>query len=182
MSVKYNKHPLISPGIRARLKNAFILLGCMAFHPFYANGASTMNPVPINITGTVIATAACTFSSDQVITVEFGDVWINEITGDKYKQPVPYTLNCDGDADGKTLKMQWVGTVSAFNSALLTTDIKNLGIKLLQNNTQVSPNTSFTIDGASPPALEVVVVKNTGASFNNGQEFNASATLKVDYQ
>lgn len=95
---------------------------------------------------------------------------------------MPYTLTCEGDAEGKTIQMQWVGTSSSFDSTLLNTDVTGLGIKLLQNSTQVSPNTAFTIDGSSPPALEVVVVKNTGASFSNGQEFNASVTLKVDYQ
>lgn len=179
MSVKHTLRPFDA---RSFLKKNLIILGCMVAHPFYANGAITMNPVPINITGTVIASASCTFDSDEAITVEFGDVYINEITGDNYKKPVPYTLTCEGDAEGKTIQMQWVGTSSSFDSTLLNTDVTGLGIKLLQNSTQVSPNTAFTIDGSSPPALEVVVVKNTGASFSNGQEFNASVTLKVDYQ
>ncbi|MGK3141808.1 fimbrial protein [Pantoea sp. C2G6] len=182
MPAKYSTEKPGVSGVRAFLKNSFTLLGCMVIYPLCAQGAITIDPVPITISGTVIATASCTFGSDKTIEIEFGDVYISQIIGDTYKKPVDYTLSCEGDADGKTVYMEWVGDQSSFDSTLLTTDVTGLGVKLLQNNTQVSPNTRFTIDAASPPSLDVVLVKNSGASFTNGQEFNASATLKVDYQ
>lgn len=141
-----------------------------------------LDPVTINISGTVVATASCLFGSNEKIQVEFGDVYISEISGDYYKESVPYTLSCEGDADGKSVSMRWIGSAASFDTALLMTDVVGLGIKLLQNNSQISPNTWFTLDAASPPALDVVLVKQSGASFSNGQEFNASATLEVAYQ
>lgn len=167
--------------LRALLNSSLMFLaGILAQFPAVA-ASIVIDPVQINISGTVIATASCTFGSDKTIQIEFDDVYINKISGDFYKKPVDYTLSCEGDADGKTIQMQWVGTAASFDSSLLTTDVSGLGIKLLQNNSQVNPNARFTIDGASPPALDVVLVKQSGASFSNGQEFNASATLKVDY-
>ncbi len=163
--------------IRTCLNSVIALCVCLSVGPLYA-----IDPIPIKITGTVIATAACNFGSDETVAVEFGDVYINQISGDFYKKPVPYTLTCQGDSAGKTISMQWVANAAAFDSQLTTTDVSGLGIKLLQNNSQVSPNAWFTIDANSPPSLDVVLVKQSGASFSSGQEFNASATLKVAYQ
>lgn len=167
--------------LRNVLSNSSIFLISMAVHPFFANAAITIDPIAINISGTVVANAACTFNSNEDINVEFGDVWISEIAGDTYKKPVPYTLSCAGDADGKNIQLRWVGTVASFNGKLLKTDVTGLGIELRQNSSQVNPNVWFTIDSTSPPPLDVVVVKQPDASFTNGQEFNASVTLEVAY-
>ncbi|WP_293770410.1 fimbrial protein [uncultured Pantoea sp.] len=181
MSEEYGGKRSIFSNLPLFTRKIAIFLGCILVPLLSAQGAVTVNPVPVNITGTVIATASCTFGSDKLIQIEFGDVFINQISGDYYKKAVDYSLSCKGDADGKTIKMEWIGEAASFDSTLLTTDVNGLGIKLLQDSQKVSPNTWFTINAASPPALDVVLVKNSGAKFSNGQEFNASATLKVDY-
>lgn len=140
-----------------------------------------IDPVTIKITGTVVANATCTFNSNETIDIDFGDVYINDITGDNYKKTVPYTLNCQGDADGKSVVLTWKGTQASFDSALLSTDVTGLGVKLQQNSTQISINDGFVIDPDAPPTLEVVLVKNSAATFSNGQAFSASVTLAVDY-
>lgn len=181
MSEKYGgRSPLFSV-LSFMFRKNVAFLAVMLLPNFCVQGAITINPTPIKITGSVIATAACTFGSDKTLQIEFGDVFINQISGDYYKKPLDYTLSCNGDADGKTIKMEWVGDAAAFDNTLLTTDVTGLGIKLLQNSNKVSPNTWFSINAVSPPALDVVLVKNNGANFSNGQEFNASAILKVDY-
>lgn len=181
MPLKTSSHCLKCFGLSGFMKILFIILSYLAFQPFYANSAINVDPLAINITGTVVANAACTFNGDKEINIEFGEVWIDEITGDNYKRTLPYTLKCEGDANGKSIQMRWVGTSAIFNWTLLKTDNKGLGIELRQNNKQVRPNTWFTIDAASPPQLDLVIVKKAGASLVNGQEFTASATLEVAY-
>lgn len=48
-----------------------------------------------------------------------------------------------GDADGKSIEMQLQGTGASFDGTVLQTSVQGLGIKLLQNNTQISPGTGF---------------------------------------
>ncbi|MGN7915782.1 fimbrial protein [Enterobacter sp. 22466] len=149
-----------------------------------ASAQAKMDPtnVAINISGTVVANASCTFSSDTPIQVNFGDVYITDIDGGSYKTKLPYSLTCKGDADGKSIEMQLKGTSASFDDNVLQTDVKGLGIKLLQNNNQIKPNDWFLINPDSPPDLEAVVVKDAAATFSNGQQFNAAATLVVDYR
>ncbi|MEM6160435.1 fimbrial protein [Erwinia sp. P6884] len=149
----------------------------IAAPPLYA-----LDPVAINISGTVTASAYCEFNTDETITLEFGtNVYITKIKGNYYKLPVPYFLNCEGDDGGKNIRMRWVGTASSSDNTLLATDVAGLDIKFLKDSTVVDVNAWFDIDADLPPSLNVVLIKQTGASLKNGQEFNASATLEVAY-
>lgn len=137
--------------------------------------------VKINITGTVVANGRCNFAGGSPITVEYGDVFISEIVGDKYRQPLNYNISCSGDAGGKTIQLQLDGSGADFDGTLLSTNAKGLGIKLLRDNNPMVPGRWYDLNPSSPPKLEGVLVKQGGAEFNNGQEFSASATLKVAY-
>ncbi|OKB66622.1 hypothetical protein BHU62_11970 [Serratia marcescens] len=137
--------------------------------------------VKINITGTVVANGRCTFAGGNPITVEYGDVFISDIAGDRYRQPLNYGVSCSGDAGGKTIQLQLAGIGADFDGTLLGTNAKGLGIKLLRDNSQMEPGKWYDLNPSSPPKLEGVLVKQSGADFSNGQEFSASATLKVAY-
>lgn len=137
--------------------------------------------VKIDITGTIVANARCNFSGGNPITVEFGDVYINDIAGETYRQPLNYDVSCNGDAQGKTIQLQLSGTGASFDGTLLNTDAEGLGIKILSNNTQMVLGQWYDFNPDAPPKLEGVLEKEDGAIFSNGQEFNASATLKVAY-
>ena len=109
----------------------FAMTGMLLGGDAAAAGSSNLD---VRITGTVVATALCTFSGSDPIKVEFGDVYINEIIGETYKQPVPYQVTCKGDPDGKTLQMQIAGSAASFDGKQLKTDASGLGIKLLKGN------------------------------------------------
>ncbi|QGH61590.1 fimbrial protein [Serratia proteamaculans] len=137
--------------------------------------------VKISISGTVVATARCSFADGKPITVEFGDVYISDIAAGVYRQPLSYKVACSGDADSKTIQMQLSGDGAAFDNKLLKTDVKGLGIELLWDKSQMEVGKWYDLDPAAPPTLEGELVKQKGADFSNGQEFKASATLKVAY-
>lgn len=141
-------------------------------------GSSNVN---ISLTGEVIATASCSFSNGDPIKVEFGDVYINEIVGTTYRQMIPYQVNCQGDPDGKTLQMQVSGTSADGDNSKLKTDANGLTIKLQNGSVTLPLNQWFDFNNASPPTLYAVLEKQNGARFQDGQAFNATATLKVAY-
>ncbi|CAI2045253.1 putative minor fimbrial subunit StfF [Serratia fonticola] len=111
---------------------------------------ATMDPtnVPVNISGTVVANSSCTFSSHTPIQVDFGDVYIADIDSGVFRKPVKYTVTCKGDPDGKSIVMQLKGSEAKFDSNVLQTNVQGLGIKLLQNNTQIRPNDWLRINPA----------------------------------
>lgn len=147
--------------------------------PVYA--ARNIGTVKINVTGTVIVTASCKIGGANPIKVEYGDVYISEISGDNYRKNINYGVSCQGDGAGKTIQLQIQGSGSTFDGNLLRTDANGLGIKILHDGAQMELNKWYNLDPQSPPKLEGILVKQHGATFNNGQEFNAAATLKVAY-
>ncbi|HIE5387463.1 TPA: fimbrial protein [Enterobacter cancerogenus] len=150
-----------------------------------ATAGATAGPgssnVDIAITGEVIATASCTFSSSEPIRVEFGDVYINEIVGTAYRQAIPYQVSCKGDPDGKTVQMQVSGTAAGGDTSRLQTDASGLTITIQNGSATLPLNRWIDFDSSSPPSLYAVLEKESGARFQDGQAFNATATLKVAY-
>lgn len=157
----------------------FALTGLMLTN--IATAATDSSNLNLVISGTVVATASCTFTGADPIQVEFGDVYINEIIGDAYKQAIPYQVNCKGDPEGKTLQMQVVGSAASFDNQKLTTDANGLAIKLLTGSQTLPVNQWFDFDNANQPVLYAVLEKQSGARFQDGQEFSATATLKMAY-
>ncbi|MFN1150109.1 fimbrial protein [Serratia liquefaciens] len=138
--------------------------------------------VGVNIHGTVIATASCTFNGQKPLQIDYGDVYISDLAPGHYRKNLDYALNCRGDSDGKQVVMKFMGDGAEFDGQLLKTDIRGLGIKLL-NNSNVQPlNSWFVIDPGNQPALEVELVKQDKATFQNGQMFRGAATLVVEYR
>ncbi len=139
---------------------------------------STVN---VKISGTVVAKGSCTFIGTRPIAVEFGDVFIKDIKDGAYKQSLPYTLDCHGDPEGKSIQMKLTGTAADFDGTLLKTDAKGLGLRLQKDGKTLTLNQWIDIDPAAPPKFDAVLVKGKDASFQNGQAFNGAATLIVGF-
>lgn len=144
---------------------------------------TTMDPttIAISASGTVVANGRCLFSSDKSVAVNFGDVFVSEIASGIYRQPINYSLSCSGDDGGKSIQIQLAGTGANFDSTVLSTDAIGLGIKLLRNNTQMELGRWYDVDPALPPKIESLLVVEKDATFANGQDFSATATLKVAF-
>ena len=135
--------------------------------------------------GTLVVPPPCTISNDQVIEVNFNDVLIDTIDGNHFIQDVPYTLTCDAsdtsDALTLTLTLTLTGTMTGYNDAAIETNVSGLGIELRQNNQRFKVGSTITFSRQSPPLLQAVPVKSSGAALQEGA-FEAWATLQVDYQ
>lgn len=146
--------------------------------------ASIKEPIRVglNITGTITATASCTFSGQKPLQIDYGDVYISDLTAGNNRKNLNYTLVCHGDPDGKSVNMEFKGEGAAFNNQLLKTNLDGLGIKLLNNSNLQALNSWFVIDPGNLPMLEVELVKQAKATFESGQTFSGAATLVVDYR
>jgi len=137
----------------------------------------------VNISGTIVA-SSCSVNNGQTVSVEFGDVQVDQVYSATAQ--VPVSITCDSPPAG-TVKMKIVGTPSSFDNQALTTDVPGLGITL--------SNVSATAYGALDlntfyDVKQVFGLSSNTGSFNitaglttkpgvklPGGEFNASATL-----
>ncbi|APS37070.1 exotoxin [Serratia marcescens] len=136
----------------------------------------------ITVSVTVLAPLPCVFDGNKPIEVNFGDeVLTTRIDGGNYRMPIAYSLSCSGQGKN-AMKLQIAGNGASFNSQLLQTNVNGLGIALLRNGTRIPLNSwqSFTYS-TTLPVLEAVLVRQVGVELPTG-EFNASATLRADYQ
>ncbi|KAB8312815.1 fimbrial protein [Erwinia endophytica] len=149
------------------------------FLSFCSYADQTGDSVKVTMHG-ILKRRPCHISNDQVIEISFGNVGVNKIDGERYKQPISYQLECEDPDATAALIMTLKGTQTSFNTSAITTSVSGLGIELLQNGSPATLNQGFTIDYNSPPTLEAVPV-SSGATLQEGT-FSATATLLAEYE
>lgn len=135
----------------------------------------------LTFSGTLNEPPPCTIDAGNTIEVDFGDVGIKRVDGVQYRKGVGYTINCGTDTLPWALKLSVNGTATTFDGTAVQTSVPALGIRIFQNNLPFSLNTPLDISLSSPPVLEVVPVKQPGATLAPAR-FSAVATLLAEYQ
>lgn len=142
---------------------------------------SVQSATNIIVSVTVLTPLPCVFDGNKPIEVNFGDeVLTTRIDGSYYRKPVAYSLTCSGQGKN-AMKLQIAGNGASFNGQLLQTNVNGLGIALLRNGTRIPLNSWQNFTYPTIPVLEAVPVRQAGVELPTG-EFNASATLRADYQ
>ncbi|CAI1839559.1 MULTISPECIES: fimbrial protein [Serratia] len=144
-----------------------------------AQAAETAN---VTVKVTIVAAPPCVINNNNLIEVNFGnDVLTTRVDGSAYKKmPVTYSINCSG-GPSNAVKMLIEGTGAGFDNAMLRTNQTDFGIALLNNDRRYPINSWLNFNASSPPQLEAVPAKRTGATLKGGP-FSAGATMKVEYQ
>lgn len=129
-----------------------------------------------------IVTKTCIVNNNNPISVEFGEMIINKIKDGIYEQNIPYTLDCDEPATGQGLRLQFLGTGAVFNTNLLQTSERDLGLQFKINGNAFNLNTwqNFAYTNTLP-SLSVLAVASSIGGIDDG-EFTATATFNVEYQ
>ncbi|WP_095169703.1 fimbrial protein [Pseudomonas sp. Irchel 3H3] len=140
----------------------------------------------LQFTGNLQAPPGCAVSDKgRRIDVRFErNIAINRIDGERYRQAIPYQIECPGASDaGVTWHMRLTlqGNYAHFDPAALKTSVNDLGIRVLLGGTPLVPNQPREIDvnASTPPELEAVPVKLTGAALPS-TDFTASALLMAE--
>ncbi|MCU6317019.1 fimbrial protein [Klebsiella aerogenes] len=125
--------------------------------------------------------------SGATIEVPFGDqVVTTRIDGKEYdKQPVNYTVKCDGDMSSNSgLQISISGTLASFGSGLLQTTVTGLGVQFLNGAAALPLNTGtakFDYNSSTRPDIYAVLARDPAVTLAAGA-FSATAMMSVDYQ
>ncbi|MFJ4133997.1 fimbrial protein [Pseudomonas cyclaminis] len=135
----------------------------------------------LTFSGTLNEPPPCTIDAGNTIEVDFGDVGVQRVDGEKYRKGVGYTISCGTDTLPWVLKLSVNGTSTTFDGAAVQTSVPELGIRIFQNNLPFALNQPLNITLSSPPTLDVVPVQRPGAILTPAR-FSAVATLLAEYQ
>lgn len=135
----------------------------------------------LTFSGTLNEPPPCTIDAGNTIEVDFGDVGVKRVDGVKYRKGVAYTISCGPATLPWELKLSVNGTPTTFDASAVQTNVPALGIRVYQNNVPFPLNTRLDISLPSPPVLEVVPVKQPGATLAPAR-FAAVATLLAEYE
>lgn len=135
--------------------------------------------------GTLVTRPVCTVSDKGGrMDVRFRNIAISKIDGERYRQAIPYQIDCPGASTGKTWRMRLTLTASdtSFNPAAFPTSVDGLGIKVSLNGSALIPNIprELEINPLAPPQLEAVPVKASDATLSS-VAFTASALLTAEF-
>ncbi|TCZ22839.1 fimbrial protein [Pantoea agglomerans] len=123
----------------------------------------------------------CHVAGGQDINVQFGNIGINRVDGQRYVKPVPYTLTCDEVNKAWSLGLSIKGIPAGFESTALKTSVAGLGIRILQNGKPLQINAVIPVNYQNPPVLQAVPVREEGTVLSE-QDFSLTATLVAVYQ
>ncbi|WP_437749983.1 fimbrial protein (plasmid) [Enterobacter mori] len=134
----------------------------------------------VNVTG-VIVEGVCEINNGETVHVNFGNnLQASQINGQNFMQTIEYALVCE-DLISNDLEMQFEGAATEFSDNYLATDREGLGIKLYMNGQEMPMNTWMPFSWPEIPVLQAAPVKDDNTEIETGV-FNASATLKIQYQ
>lgn len=147
---------------------------------------SCANADNLVFSGTLLAPPGCIVSDKGGrINVRFAqNIAVNRIDGERYRQAIPYQIDCPGAADSSItwhMRLTLKGTPAPFDATALKTSENDLGIKILLGGTVLAPNEPREIDlrVSTPPLLEAVPVKLASVALPS-TEFTASALLMAE--
>ena len=135
----------------------------------------------LTFSGTLNEPPPCTIDAGNTIEVDFGDVGVKRVDGVKYRRGVAYTISCGPATLPWELKLSVNGTPTPYDASAVQTNVPELGIRVYQNNVPFPLNTRLDISLPTPPVLEVVPVKQPGATLVPAR-FAAVATLLAEYE
>ena len=141
------------------------------------------NSAVANLTfnGTLNEPPPCTINGGSAIEIDFKNVGINKVDGANYLKPVNYVITCSPGTLPWEMVLTIKGAATSFEPSALQSSVADLGIQLLQNGVPFNLNTLLPINPSTPPVLEAVPVKRSGAVLGPGG-FTASATLLAEFQ
>lgn len=151
-----------------------LLIGLVLIMP------AAWSALTVNVTGVVVE-GVCEINNGETIQVDFGNnLQSRQIDGQNFMKAIEYSLVCE-NLTSNDLEMQFEGTATSFSDDYLATDRKGLGIKLYMDGESMPLNTWMPFTWPEVPVLQAAPIKDDATEVETGV-FNASATLKIQYQ
>ncbi|MEQ4655415.1 fimbrial protein [Providencia rettgeri] len=116
------------------------------------------------------------------IEINFNEINLNGYTSERYARDINYHLDCGGESSSnQSLNLIFESNPSDFDATLVETSNPNLGLKILADNTLLSPNQPYNFMYSKKPSLSVLPVLNIEKEIELGP-FTSAGVLKVEYQ
>jgi len=142
----------------------------------------SVKAVQANFHGTLIGSPPCDINS---VDVEFNEIGISQINGERYKKPFTITIECQNTLGTSIpLFLGYEGMSASFNPDALQTSDRDLGIIMYYNGNIIPPNNKdipVIISGGIKydVNLEAVPVKDINPPTEGA--FYATARVEIRY-
>lgn len=136
----------------------------------------------ITFKGTLIEQPPCEISSStgNAIEVNFGTEMVTrKVDGTNYREKIPVALDCTNAVNQK-LQLSISGDAS-YAAGLIKTSKDDLGIRLYNNTTQMTPGTPLNFTPDTIPVLYAVPEAKDNTTLSGG-DFTGKANMIVEYQ
>ncbi len=163
---------------RRSLRGALFVLALSSAGPALA--VATGDSSDIAFHGT-LKIHPCHINNDRDLSINFDNVGVHKVDGQRYKQAISYQLVCDDIDPTWRLTMIVKGNAASFDTSALSTNATGLAIQILQNGQPFEINKALDITYQNPPTLEAVPVKDPNVSELGEGAFSATATLLAEY-
>ncbi|HBZ16821.1 fimbrial protein [Pantoea sp. NPDC088449] len=134
----------------------------------------------IEISGIVIAPPPCQINNDKPADVDFGDVTIQYIDGERYMRDIPAVIQCPPTFIGE-LNFKIRGEPSPFDESALITSNPDLAIRLTLNGGAMKLDQWQSISWRTPLEIKAVPIKNSN-SIPAAGPFTVTATMLIAVQ
>lgn len=143
--------------------------------------SAELTTVNMGIKVTVNPGFPCSINNNSLIMIDFDTVMSNLVDGVNYSRPIPYNVYCSGSVKN-AMKMRISGS-KGFDSNTVSTNIKNLGIKIKVNNVDVPFDSWISFTYPNFPKLTAIPVKREGTTLVGGMvgKFSTVATIEITY-
>lgn len=138
--------------------------------------------VPATFHGTLIDNPPCDINS---VDVEFNEIGISQIDGERYKKPFTITIECQNNLGTSVpLYLGYEGMPASFNYDALQTSKVGLGIVMYHDGNIISPNNddipvTMSSGGKYDVSLEAVPVKDSTPPSEGS--FTATGRVEIRY-
>lgn len=137
----------------------------------------------ITFKGTLIEQPPCEISSTtgSAIEVDFGrEMVTRRVDGVNYREQIPVRLDCSAAVDQK-LQLTLTGDAGYEAGLIATSKATELGIRLYNGTTAITPGTPLNFTPETIPVLYAVPEAKDNTTLTGG-DFTGRANLIVDYQ
>lgn len=140
----------------------------------------------VNVTGTITA-KPCDLNGGKDLDYAFGDVVVNDVTGEKHS--ITHSLTVECHSANEQAQIQFVGTAATVGSnageSVLQAGGSGLGISLANSNFGITPiklNTYIDVAASSTINLKATLVHLDPTKVLTAGDFSAALTIETRYQ
>lgn len=158
-------------------------IGAMIANPAARGSAGSTT---VNVTGTITA-KPCDLNGGKDLDYAFGDVVVNDVTGEKHSITHPLTVECHSATE--QAQIQFTGTAATVGSnagdSVLQVGSSGLGISLANSNFGITPiklNTYIDVTASSTINLKATLVHLDPTKVLTAGDFSTALTIETRYQ